>query len=73
MTLTGDAMNEGQYLATCEPQLKGTIMTFRLMLVCHFGDYKLTEQALEELTSSTVQVLKVHFHFSMHHFYAGMT
>lgn len=70
--LTGDLMNEDDYMNIYSEQHCGTAMLLKLLLAYQFGQYDLAECMIRKLTS-IAKILRLHYHFSIHHFYAGMT
>lgn len=74
--LTGEVMNEADYLQTCVEtnyvSLIGTMYMFKLLLAFHFGDFHLAKKCLKKM-ESTAKVMRLHFHFYTYHFIASMT
>lgn len=75
-TLTGDAMDEKEYLAVCSrgdyATMTNSVLNLKLLLAYHFGCYDVAEATVVEL-ASTAKVMRMHYICYMYHFYAGMT
>jgi histidine kinase len=72
VALTGEAMDEKEYMRTCDPQLQDNVTMNNLILAYQFGYYDVAERALKTLGTAN-QLFRVHIHFPIHQFYAGMT
>lgn len=74
--ITGEFMNEEEYLAECDRSsyktLKGDLYILKLLLAYSFGQLDAAEAILEKLKSAA-KVMRLHYLFYTYHFFAGMT